>query len=206
MAIFQKGIRFAFIGGLLICGTVFLLSSCLSDTEPKTDPLTTLSRQAGWVPHTDNPIIQAGDHIAKGLWGDPFVLKEKGTKAFMVAKWVQAFIGFLFLLAVLSILQYSDPMIRVGAIGGISLFVYAGILAYRALFQTRMLMERDVLAEVIGTLAMVPLIWYACLQNSSLDILIACYVASRIVFSDGVSDGTPGTYLGFFRRKSERHP
>ena len=37
-----------------------------------------LPRQAGWVAHSPDPVIQTGDFRSQGLWGDPCVLKVNG--------------------------------------------------------------------------------------------------------------------------------
>lgn len=56
----------------LVLGSLATLAACLGGTEA---PLVLPERQANWAVHADNPVIQAGDFMHQGLWGDPSVLK-----------------------------------------------------------------------------------------------------------------------------------
>ena len=110
--------------------------------------------------------------------------KEEGPlmSALALAKGLQSIIGFLAVIGILYAMSYDAHIIRAGAIGGLGVFCYAGILVYRALFRIKMVMERDVLAEIIGVLVMLPLVWLASTTDASLELLVGCYLVSRIVF------------------------
>lgn len=63
---------------LLIIAACILVTCKTSSREIGDDLLLNISSQAGWRLAPENPIIQAGDFIDKGLWNDPHVMKEGG--------------------------------------------------------------------------------------------------------------------------------
>lgn len=103
-------------------------------------------------------------------------------RALAAAKLIQVVVGFAFLVGVLIVMGYPAHVVRAGVIAGMELPFYGGVLVYRTFFQARLLMERDVGAEILGMLVMIPLLWIACVRDAGLEVLIACYVSSRIVF------------------------
>ncbi len=121
------------------------------------------------------------DIIVRAMCRDP-QRQRSLLSALAAAKGVQVMIALGFLLGALVVMQYPANIVRAGAIVGIEVFFYGGALVYRALFRARMVMERDVGAEIAGVLVMIPLIWYACVKDASLEVLAACYLLSRVVF------------------------
>lgn len=99
-----------------------------------------------------------------------------------LARLTQGFIAVLVLFTALYSMGYPPNIVRAGAVGAIGLFFYSGILVYRTVFKIRMRMELDVFSEAIGVLLSIPLVWYACSVDAPVEILIACYMASRLVF------------------------
>ena len=61
---------------LAVAGVVSHTAGCASEPDA---PLTFASRQTHWALYPGNPVIKAGDHIDKGLWADPSVLKVGDT-------------------------------------------------------------------------------------------------------------------------------
>lgn len=103
-------------------------------------------------------------------------------RALVLSRAAQAALAALLLPALLFILDYPPPVVRAGVVGAAAVLCYAGALAYRALFRVEMKMGRDVLAEVLGVVVMIPLTWYAAANGGGVDALIACYAVSRAVF------------------------
>jgi len=117
------------------------------------------------------------------------------TKAMSAAKGMQAVVGVLVLVVVLLVMGYPKHVINSGLVAAVSLPLFAGILVYRAVFRVRMIMGREVLAEVLGVLVMIPLVWLACIRNSGLEVLVACHVVSRVVFLLASAMMAPATSL-----------
>lgn len=80
------------------------------------------------------------------------------------------------------LMDYPAEIVGAAAIGGVGLVFYAVTLVYRTVFRVRMTMERDVASELGGLAVMLPLTWYACTTQAGVGVLVACYVASRVVF------------------------
>jgi O-antigen/teichoic acid export membrane protein len=89
---------------------------------------------------------------------------------------------FLLLPGVLYMLDYPWEIVRAALIGGIGLPFYAAVQVFRTRLKVVMRMERDVLAELGGLLVMLPLTWYACIRGAGVEVLVACYMASRVTF------------------------
>ena len=92
------------------------------------------------------------------------------------------FLAISVLLGFVVIMGYEAELVRAAFIGAAGVAFYAGATVYRVLFRAEMCMEKDVGGELIGVLVMMPLIWYASWKGLGVDVLIACYVLSRIVF------------------------
>ena len=90
--------------------------------------------------------------------------------------------AYALLLGFVLLMGYEPVIVRATLLGGIGLVCYAGAVVYRILFRVDMCMERDVAGELAGVLFMMPLIWYASSKGAGVDILVACYAASRVVF------------------------
>lgn len=103
-------------------------------------------------------------------------------RALVLSRAAQGTATALLLPALLFLLDYPPPVVRAGIIGAAAVLCYAGALAYRALFRIEIKMARDVLAEALGVIVMLPLTWYAAARGAGVDVLIACYAVSRAVF------------------------
>lgn len=57
---------------LLVAGLFMPMTACVGGSEA---PLALPARQSQWTLDSGNPVIQAGDFRAQGLWNDPSVLK-----------------------------------------------------------------------------------------------------------------------------------
>jgi O-antigen/teichoic acid export membrane protein len=84
-------------------------------------------------------------------------------------------------LAVVAI-GYPTRILEAVGVGSIGMLCYAAAQVYRAGFKVRMQMERDVAAELLGVLVMVPLTYAACVRGLGLPWLIGCHAVSRFVF------------------------
>lgn len=59
---------------LVVAGCAVLMDVLGEPTE--SEAITSLPTQSGWTPHPENPIVQVGDLVPRGIWNDPSVLKE----------------------------------------------------------------------------------------------------------------------------------
>ena len=98
----------------------------------------------------------------------------------------QAVIAYASLAIVINVLGYSERMIKAGLLGGASLLIYASVVIYRVHFRTRMRIEEDVAAEVIGVLTLVSLVTAAGFAESTIEVFMGCYLLSRIVHASTV--------------------
>jgi len=103
-------------------------------------------------------------------------------RALAVLKAMQGLLMFLLLPCVVYALDYPPQIVRAALIGGIGLPFYAAVQVLRTQFKVRMTMEKDALGELGGLVVMLPLTWYACSHDAGVEILVACYMISRLVF------------------------
>lgn len=82
----------------------------------------------------------------------------------------------------LAMLNYSREILLAGAVGACGLIFYSVLQVYRTLFRVHMMMERDVLAESLSLVVMLPLTWLACSMQAGLVPLVGAYALSRAVF------------------------
>lgn len=99
-----------------------------------------------------------------------------------VAKIVQIPAAFGVLGAVLLALRYPPQIVEAGLVGGAGLVFFGGVLVYRVIFRSSLTMEREVGAELISVLVMIPLIALVASQGGGLTGLFGCYLISRAVF------------------------
>jgi O-antigen/teichoic acid export membrane protein len=82
-------------------------------------------------------------------------------------------------------LHYPPHVREAGLVGAFSLIFFAGVLVYRPIFRADLTIEREATAELVSVLFMIPLVAAAALRGGGLSVLIACHVASRVVFFAG---------------------
>ncbi len=95
---------------------------------------------------------------------------------------IQVPVAVVVLAAILLVMGYPREIIEAGLVGGLSLFFFAGILVYRTIFKADLTMEREVTAEFVAVLSMIPMVMVAARMGGGVVLLIACHVASRGVF------------------------
>jgi O-antigen/teichoic acid export membrane protein len=98
------------------------------------------------------------------------------------AKLIQAPAAYLLLAVALLVLRYSAAIVQASLIGGAAMLFYGGVLIYRVVFRAGLHMEREVTAELISVIAMVPMIALASRMGFGLSALLACHVISRAIF------------------------
>jgi O-antigen/teichoic acid export membrane protein len=86
------------------------------------------------------------------------------------------------LMAMMLALRYPARIVEAGLVGGLNLVFYAGVLIYRVNFKSTLTIEREVTAESLSVLAMVPMIALVCHYRGSLVALMLCHLISRAVF------------------------
>ena len=101
------------------------------------------------------------------------------------AKVVQVPAGFVTLAALILALRYPANIVEAGLVGGLNLIFFAGVLVYRVLFRTTLTMEREVIAELVSVVFMVPMVAFVCAHHGGLVALLTCHLISRALFSGG---------------------
>lgn len=99
--------------------------------------------------------------------------------------WLKALQGLLLaplLPAALFLLGYSIEMVAAAAVAGVGLVAYAAALVLRTLFKLTLTLGRDAAAEALAALAVLPLLWLACVRGLGLPWLVGCYALSRVLF------------------------
>ena len=98
------------------------------------------------------------------------------------AKLVQVPAAYAVLAGTLLALRYPREIVEAGLLGGLAMVFYGGVLVYRVLFRANLAFEREVAAELVSVLAMIPLVALASSQGAGLRVLVGCHVVSRAVF------------------------
>lgn len=99
-----------------------------------------------------------------------------------LAKVVQGIGACVIIAGAVVAIGYPMHILAAVAVGGLGVLCHAAAQVYRAGLKVRMQMERDVAAEFIGVVVMVPLTYLACVRGLGLPWLIACHAVSRMVF------------------------
>jgi O-antigen/teichoic acid export membrane protein len=97
-------------------------------------------------------------------------------------KVVQLPAAFSILMVMMLALRYPARIVEAGLVGGLNLVFYAGVLIYRVNFKSTLTIEREVTAESLSVLAMIPMIALVCHYRGSLIALIFCHLISRAIF------------------------
>lgn len=100
----------------------------------------------------------------------------------MRTKLVQLPASVLILAIIVLGLRYPAHILQAAAVGALSLIAFGAILVYRVVFKAALNMDREVAAELLSVLAMVPMVAMVTRNHWGLSALLACHVASRLVF------------------------
>jgi O-antigen/teichoic acid export membrane protein len=98
------------------------------------------------------------------------------------AKFLQVPAAFAVLAAALLAMRYPFEIFRAGLVGGASVIFFAGVLTYRVIFKAGLMIEREVAAELLSVLAMIPLVELAYRHGGGLIALMCCHFVSRGIF------------------------
>jgi O-antigen/teichoic acid export membrane protein len=98
------------------------------------------------------------------------------------AKLVQIPVAVVIVAMILLVLQYPAQILLAGLVGAVNLFFFGGTLLYRVIFRTKLTMEREIAAELVSVLAMIPLVILVCASNWGLIALVGCHTISRAIF------------------------
>ena len=98
------------------------------------------------------------------------------------AKIVQVPVAALIVALILLALRYPAHVVQAGLMGTLSLVFFAGVLIYRTVFRVTLRMDREVGAEIISVITMIPLVALVAMRGGGLFWLIGCHVVSRVVF------------------------
>lgn len=79
-------------------------------------------------------------------------------------------------------LRYPARIVEACLVGGLNLIFYAGVLIYRVDFKSTLTIEREVTAESLSVLAMIPMVALVCRYRGGLIALVLCHLISRVVF------------------------
>jgi len=98
------------------------------------------------------------------------------------AKAIQIPVALTALVTLMLALRYPSEIVKAGLVGGLSLIFFAGVMVYRVIFKASLTMQREVTAELLSVLAMIPLVVVARQYGGGLTALLLCHVASRAIF------------------------
>lgn len=98
------------------------------------------------------------------------------------AKMVQVPLALVIVAMILLVLQYPAQVVLAGLVGAINLFFFGGVLVYRVIFRINLTMEREVAAELLSVIAVIPLFILACTNHWGLVFLVGCHTISRAIF------------------------
>ncbi len=110
---------------------------------------------------------------------------EQGTRLLRIltaAKIVQIPAAFLGLTAIMLLLRYPASIVAAGLVGGANVLFFGGTLIYRVLFRATLTIEREVVAELLSVVAMIPLVALACRSGGGLIVLMGCHLISRGIY------------------------
>jgi len=108
--------------------------------------------------------------------------QDRFLRIVTAAKVIQVPVGFGVLMGALLALGYPREVVTAGSVAGLSIGFFAGIVVYRTLFKANLTMEREVAAELLAAVSMIPLVAVVIARGGGLIPLIGCYVVSRGVF------------------------
>jgi O-antigen/teichoic acid export membrane protein len=97
-------------------------------------------------------------------------------------KLVQIPASFLVLGVLLLASGYPTTIVAAGMVGGTSVVCFAAVVVYRVIFRVTLTTERDVAAELLSVLVMIPLVAFVARAGGGLVALSACHVASRAAY------------------------
>jgi O-antigen/teichoic acid export membrane protein len=97
-------------------------------------------------------------------------------------KTLQIPVAYALLVVLLIALAYPAHITEAALVGGIELIFFGGILVYRTIFKTDLKMERDALADILGTCAFLILLALVCYRRAGLFWIYAAFVAGRFVY------------------------
>ena len=108
--------------------------------------------------------------------------RERLLRSITVLRIGMSFLGFFVLLLLLQLLDYDETIFGAVMIGAIGLLFHAGALVYRVVFRVNVTMVKDVGSELLGVVAMLPLVLVVSLTGADVEMLAACYLVSKIVY------------------------
>jgi O-antigen/teichoic acid export membrane protein len=108
--------------------------------------------------------------------------EQKLMRTLAAGKFIQLPAAVALLIGLLFALRYPLHIIEAGIVGAFSLVFFAGMLIYHTIFKARLAVHREVLAELLSVLIMIPLVWTASLTGWGLSGLLGCHVLSRASF------------------------
>jgi len=86
------------------------------------------------------------------------------------------------LLVILLVLRYPARIVDGALVGGCSLLFFSGVLIYRVIFKAGLTIEREVAAESVSVLVMIPLVALAGSYKMGFTALLGCHLISRATF------------------------
>lgn len=97
-------------------------------------------------------------------------------------KLVQIPIAMFILISMLLAMRYPPDVFMAGLVGAAGLSVFAGVVIYRAVFKATLTMEREIVAEFLSILVMIPLVLLVFHLDGGLTGLLTAHLASRAVY------------------------
>ncbi len=138
-------------------------------------------------------ILMIADWLVDFGTGDIFVREvsrqpQRTTRLLRVltaTKFLQIPTALVIVAAILLVLQYRTQIVLAGLVGATNVVFFAGVLVYRGIFRATLTMEREIAAEMVSVLIMLPLVLLVCAYGGGLIALVGCHTISRAVFCGG---------------------
>ncbi len=107
---------------------------------------------------------------------------SKIQRVMVALKLFQLPLAIAFLMILIWLMQFPSEIVIAGLIASASLTFFAGVTIYRSIFKATLTMEREMIAEFISILAMIPFIMLAVYFNTGIIGLTCAVLISRAVF------------------------
>lgn len=110
---------------------------------------------------------------------------ERLRKSLIALKLVQTPVSMGLMCLVLVSMQFSMDLVKAGLIACMSLSFFSGVAVYRSIFKATLTMEREMVAELISVIIMIPLVLLTVRFDFGIPGLMWSLVLSRAVFLCG---------------------
>ena len=106
-------------------------------------------------------------------------------KSLIAFKMVQAPVAMALMITLLLSMHYPESVVHAGIVAAVTLGFFSGVAVYRSIFKATLTMEREMLAEFISVLLMIPLVMASIFFDLGIMGLMWSLFLSRAAFLAG---------------------